>query len=897
MKDVCSPGGGQDDRAVFRIRNLTRVFRGKVALYVPALNIPRGKLIAIVGESGSGKTTLLETLGLLSPAEETATVGEIEFFPIEGEPGLDYRTLWRNPTLLSMVRSNNLAFMFQNANLIPAFDVKDNIALSSLIQDEEIASAREEARRLVEKLFPASGAQDTSASVLGKAVNELSGGMQQRVAFARAMAKRSRVLFADEPTGNVGSHDADTIFRLVREYVDSDESDEDRLALVPARTAIIVTHNLQLPLHYADQIIVLLRNGYVGCENVFCSSLDEEDRRRWPELEKASKRPLVNVDTDSSYKRSELHLVSVMRSSGGFDSLPVDLEGYLKLDSGSPTILPEVAIGSDGVSAGNSAHQRPLSNNQSGGDTKPRGKNFQKLFRKGHHPDLEWNSHYGLFMFLTLVVSFLAIGIARGGLNRVAEKMNDPFARWLPVRVPHNQQRYILAYADSIKQVFGTDFAVEDATLYGTFGMNMCDVKGDSGFEKNVTLRTIEVDDPMLRDAILKQKICGESLSKDGPSVIVGKKFLQKHGLPERPAFITLGQKVDTTWLPVEFPVAAIVVNLPDDADMICTNYFRMQNFNSAFLPRHTDRLILFTPGDRIKAGRLKERLESFFGEEATVEGPWPYNQSWQKGQSLSVKFADGRDFSKMVSSYHELESRQPFRDDSLKMLVNFKPQRERGEPRFDHIAIYLKNLKHVAGLADLLDTRFSLNVDMAIVEAVKNYDYVTRLTRLLGFAIITLAAIGLTLFIANMMMHHLSTNRIFLGIFMAMGISTNSLHSLYRWRMLRYVSIAILFSYSVAFVLGKYLVGHIPFLMVDYEAVSLYMAFFVAVILIATVVSVQWMVNKFVGYPPGALIYDRIGPGGSAPINGHKSNSQTLRLDYSRVIPTEQTGENYEAK
>jgi ABC-type lipoprotein export system ATPase subunit len=167
---------------VVRCTALARTFgRGRnavVALHQATCEIHAGQLVALVGPSGSGKSTLLHLLAGL----DTPTAGTIEWPAFAG----------------IALRPGPIAVVFQTASLLPALGVAENVALPLLLAGETRAAANDSARAALDLL--------RLDDIAAKLPDELSGGQAQRVAIARALASKPRLLFADEPTGQL-DHD------------------------------------------------------------------------------------------------------------------------------------------------------------------------------------------------------------------------------------------------------------------------------------------------------------------------------------------------------------------------------------------------------------------------------------------------------------------------------------------------------------------------------------------------------------------------------------------------------------------------------------------------------------------------------------------------------------------
>lgn len=187
-----------------------------------SLEIEANKISMIVGASGAGKSTLLHILsGLDYPDTGTVTIKDEEIFKL-------------NDDKLSNFRNKNIGFVFQFHHLLPEFDATENIALPIMINGTSLHKAKKQAEELLELV----GLQDR----LHHKPSELSGGEQQRVAVARALANKPKLIFADEPTGNLDSTNSEMIHKL---FIDL----KNKLQL----TFLIVTHNPEL-IKLADNI-------------------------------------------------------------------------------------------------------------------------------------------------------------------------------------------------------------------------------------------------------------------------------------------------------------------------------------------------------------------------------------------------------------------------------------------------------------------------------------------------------------------------------------------------------------------------------------------------------------------------------------------------------------------
>ncbi|MCS6932284.1 MAG: ABC transporter ATP-binding protein [Acetobacteraceae bacterium] len=188
------------------------------------LSFAAGEFVAITGPSGSGKSSLLYLLGLLDR-------------PTEGRVLLEGRDTARlSPADLAALRLARLGFVFQFHFLLPEFSALDNVLIPIRRRGAlEGRAARERAMALLDSLGLADAAQ--------KLPEQLSGGMRQRVAVARALANDPALILADEPTGNLDTRNAAQVFDIFA-----------RLVAEQKRTVIVVTHDADLAARAARRV-------------------------------------------------------------------------------------------------------------------------------------------------------------------------------------------------------------------------------------------------------------------------------------------------------------------------------------------------------------------------------------------------------------------------------------------------------------------------------------------------------------------------------------------------------------------------------------------------------------------------------------------------------------------
>ena len=204
--------------ALVELRNVSKIYRlGEEeirALDDVTLDIEEGEFISIIGPSGSGKSTLMHILGCL----DSPSHGTIQLDGVKIE--------WASPRQLATIRNRKIGFVFQFFNLLPKLNVVQNVELPMIYSGISGKERRQRAMASLEAVDLANRAKHRPS--------QLSGGQQQRAAIARALVNSPRIIFADEPTGNLDSHTGDAILNLFRELSQK------------GRTIVLVTHDPEI---------------------------------------------------------------------------------------------------------------------------------------------------------------------------------------------------------------------------------------------------------------------------------------------------------------------------------------------------------------------------------------------------------------------------------------------------------------------------------------------------------------------------------------------------------------------------------------------------------------------------------------------------------------------------
>ena len=221
---------------MIRVTDIHKSFGTLEVLKGVSLDVAQGEVVSIVGASGAGKTTLLQIIGTLSR-------------PDGGRVEIDSRDVSAlGDRALSQFRNERIGFVFQFHHLLAEFTAFENVCIPGLIGRRPRAGVERRAAELLGMMGLAARRDHKPG--------QLSGGEQQRVAIARALVNSPAVLLADEPSGNLDSHNRDEIHRLFFDL-------RERLG----QTVVIVTHDENLAA-MADRKITMSDGLILGCETV-----------------------------------------------------------------------------------------------------------------------------------------------------------------------------------------------------------------------------------------------------------------------------------------------------------------------------------------------------------------------------------------------------------------------------------------------------------------------------------------------------------------------------------------------------------------------------------------------------------------------------------------------------
>jgi len=211
---------------MIKIKNITKIYQtGEVevkALVNVSFEVKKGEFVAIMGPSGSGKSTLMNILGALDKPTRGA-------YFLEGE-----NVSQLNDDELAEIRNRKIGFVFQTYNLLPRTTALKNVTIPMMYGGIPKREREDRAKKLLAKV--------SLKERINHTPSQLSGGEQQRVAIARALSMNPRIILADEPTGNIASHQAMEIMEILQNLNEQ------------GHTILIITHEEEIA-EYAKRVI------------------------------------------------------------------------------------------------------------------------------------------------------------------------------------------------------------------------------------------------------------------------------------------------------------------------------------------------------------------------------------------------------------------------------------------------------------------------------------------------------------------------------------------------------------------------------------------------------------------------------------------------------------------
>lgn len=515
---------------------------------------------------------------------------------------------------------------------------------------------------------------------------------------------------------------------------------------------------------------------------------------------------------------------------------------------------------------------------------------FKHLFYRNESKALlgKGNKHFWLIVII-LTFTFLAIGFSNGSLQYLKDKMEDPFVRSINAPIPSSVRSLtslLETYnSDSLQQTFRYDSIIG----YNKWTMFF---QGDApdGSNRNLEGRSIPYDDDLVRTVIDPEinNAIGEPFANETDiSVIVTRNMLDKIGSSPNPAFLFLKRNTgDNQERLVPVPVRAVVDKLPGDRiDFMVTQYFYNNHsmMGDRFLFADNKKLYAFIVADSAQVSEFKRACNTFFDRYQEEGGQleisdvdvYKHQYAYRPLYDLQVSFYDTEEITmgqidSLYDQFRQSEEITSFINTSgvndYELVRAYYPNQESRamSRKFDYVAINFNDLSKIDQFAERFAADSGIKLEMAKIEQMKNYNFVSKLTRIMSIILIGFSVLMINIFLSNILSTHLNKIKMNIGTFKAFGID---IKRIYLGMMYIFVLLPLFVSLVIAAILGY--LGLVYFLInimspfaveknLYFDLFDTYTLVSVFVLIIVNYTAFSIIINRIFKMTPGDLIYDR---------------------------------------
>ncbi len=806
-------------RTIYQIRELACAYKeGKTVLHIRELDIPQGELVFLLGVSGSGKSTLLETLALMN---NTLASGEVHFNSHDNS--FKFSELWQknDPEEIAKVRKQHFSFIFQDTNLMENFTAYENICLAQMIKQD---ARQEEAMTGAKQLANQVGLSSGELNVNTLAVN-LSGGQRQRLAFVRAINNDFSVIFGDEPTGNLDEANANELLRILKQNLEGTSS------------AIVVSHDIDLAVQHADRIIVITKSpegyGEILPQNIYTAE-------SWR-------------DTPDAFRQQLAELYQ------------------------SPATAPST---------------QEVASDTSSNPT------YTSLFFKKEGKALTGKRHINFWILTTmLTLTFMAIGFANGSLDYLNKKMNNAFVKWMSITVPWREGDNAENICRKLEKdtALADKFSYENISAYVQYPLRFWNTTDDTNTER-IKGRSIRFDEnnrnPLVSELLRGKNLLYGDTAMSGNadlSLIVTRRFLNRLGMPPDAAFVDMQFSVNDTISPdpidlrVPIPIRAVVDEIPGrNLIMYTLNFYEThsEKIKGAFDITHHRDIHLFVPGSRGNAEKTLDAIDQFFkanpqykSEEPEYRITGEHSMSHAEGYDIEITFYTILRGAETDKIWSKIQSFPQFSDASknIKRIYRYDATRVRDGINYDRISLYFNDLSKIRPFADTLyrnptrmGARNSIEVDIAQIKEKENFNFLSKITKIIAWLLVGFGATSISLFLFNLLKMHLSKVKMNIGTLKAFGLGNGEAQRIYFRIILRFLALSLLLSLLIAALAG-YVADLILADRIVGESEASYFNLLhtntlitLIILIVVTIFVSLYTIRTMLSKSPGDLIYNR---------------------------------------
>ncbi|MBN2772571.1 MAG: ATP-binding cassette domain-containing protein [Spirochaetes bacterium] len=837
---------------IFKINEFTTSFGNEVRLYIPELNIEKGKVVVILGNSGCGKTTLFETMGMMKRYSENES--KIKVHLNSDFDGMSYEDIWKDQKKLIEIRRKHYSFLFQDSIFFNNLKtVKENILLPKLLQPENLQTEEEEYKKISERLKTVFRRNIG----LNNTVNTLSGGEKQRVGFIRACYPDYHVFFADEPTGNLGEKDSFKVFNLIRDGIKSNKN----------VTALIVTHSLMLAREFADTIIVINASGTVEKRNILKVKAENNEKVICsPQGKVLSNKDIVSImdthdDEDTILKKHE-----IARKASVQSVKKNKIDKYEAFKSSAKDILSSFTTEKQKFVK---YLVRPETNEK------------EFLFRKNNF--LLW------ILLLIYTAAFTGIFYSGKSLDTLEEKMKDPFLLWTDINL--KDYRHLNDVQDSLI-ANSEKFNIKEVD---TWARTMLYIVNKGNSTDNIS-SSYAIGQTIGASSNKLNKLKDDGILYDGRvfcddndlGIIVSKEFLKKFNYTEKDQFVYMKIGVDSSKqavlsgnihgnVKVPLRVIGYARTLPNKALFLSTRslLWAIEEKKAATESILKGKNYYLLSEKNLDVSEVETLFESkFLPEESDNDGfvfvanQRPPNEDLFlytfKGYNNIIDWRDFEEFTKIFKDHFKaaISIRSfPF---EVSPHITKDEKRNFEEKFFQGVSIFKSNIDKLGNLSNYMMEGFNEEIDMEYVINLENYNSVSKITSILIRMIVAISIAFSTLFIFQLLYFDLYKSRKYIGYLLAIGASEEQISLVYIRKTTFFLISVIILSFFISMTLyAIYLFYSDSFDLRSFAILLPPANYDPAILVIMSIVfsfaGRRFALEKILLNEPSELIYDRI--------------------------------------
>jgi len=513
-------------------------------------------------------------------------------------------------------------------------------------------------------------------------------------------------------------------------------------------------------------------------------------------------------------------------------------------------------------------------------------KDFTLLFFKRESVELIGKKKINFWILITILFfTFIAIGFANGSLKYLNIKMSDPFVNWVNIDVPYSKNDIIYNITNDLNtnDKLKKDFHYKSAKGYNHYALRFTDKTGKN--TRTAYGRTIDSDNELLTKIFNKDNLIVGKKFRDEKDIglIVTNEFLKRFDYDKTTSFALMAFSVsdqeNDRIIPI--PIIAVVKELPGISTFMTTNFLYKQRIiprkENPFNPEDEKDLIIISYEDSINSYKLLKNIENFLKTNPKYNKLYPYVQlysnltSQKKCFEILVNLKDENltiaDYDLLFKEIVEIPSINKFQFDRF-FNYNSRLYNQSDENIvYDKISIEFVDLAKIRDFKDFIASNYEIQIDMAQIEALENYNFITKLTRIISLILIGFSILSICMFISNILKKHLEKIKMNIGTFKAFGIKNKSLGKIYITIIFLFVALSMFISIFLAGIIG-YLGGirlvlnlirsNIEENQNYFELLNYWTLISVLSVLLISFFVLRHTTYKILSKTPGDLIYDR---------------------------------------